>query len=299
MRRLAATALMVLAGAATPPGERLVTGDGVTTVRIGKIVRRMRVDPGAPALPLITTEWQRAAGLRAGRYSIGYNVGPERITGETGMGWMTFADGRSIRQWIGFTDRRYAAGVDGVVGPDGVPDRVVRFVLGPHRRGERTARLPFAVQEGLAGEWSDRFATVKVGGIPMRLRFDPHHPFTMATAGAGIRIAEAQGGMVGGQPFITEIVFGIARPVRRMTLARPLVVGPLSLDRLGVRTNDHGNASTIADADAPPDPDEIVVVGRRRTDWHRDVLSLGADVLGRCSELVFDKRAREIRLTCA
>lgn len=45
------------------------------------------------------------------------------------------------------------------------------------------------------------------------------------------------------------------------------------------------------------DPEEIVVVakGKRRTDGR---LSIGADLLERCSSIVFDKPARQVRLTC-
>ncbi len=45
-----------------------------------------------------------------------------------------------------------------------------------------------------------------------------------------------------------EIAFGIKRPIRTLTLARALGVGPLSLHTLGVRTMDNGNASDIAEA---------------------------------------------------
>ncbi len=97
------------------------------------------------------------------------------------------------------------------------------------------------------------------------------------------------------------IAFGVSRPVRPLTLARPLVVGPLSLTRLGVRTAEGKDTSAIPDANTPPpppvDPDEVVVTarpGRPRP----GTLTLGTDALARCSSIVFDKPARQVRLTC-
>jgi hypothetical protein len=94
-----------------------------------------------------------------------------------------------------------------------------------------------------------------------------------------------------------HIAFGISRPVRPMRLGRPLAVGPLTLTELGVRTGDFGNASTIREEGG--DPDEVIVTGDRRRNSRWDRLALGADQLSRCSAIVFDKRRREVRLTCA
>ena len=58
-------------------------------------------------------------------------------------------------------------------------------------------------------------------------------------------------------------------------------------------------AAAIPAADAPPpDPDEIVVVAKGNRDANRDRLTLGADLLDRCSSIIFDKPAKQIRLTC-
>ena len=66
---------------------------------------------------------------------------------------------------------------------------------------------------------------------------------------------------------------------------------------LGVRTADFGNASGIREEGG--DPDEVVVTGDRGRNRNRDRLSIGADLLSRCSSITFDKRAHEVRLTCA
>jgi hypothetical protein len=138
---------------------------------------------------------------------------------------------------------------------------------------------------------------VDVGGEPMRIRFNPNHPRTFATAGAGVRLAAALDGRLAGETESVAIAFGVSRPVRTLRLARPLAVGPLSLSTLGVRTVDFGNATAIREEDG--DPEEIVVTGGGRRDTKRDRIALGADALARCSSIVFDKPARQVRLTCA
>lgn len=41
------------------------------------------------------------------------------------------------------------------------------------------------------------------------------------------------------------------------------------------------------------------MVAKGKRDAKRDRLTIGADLLDRCSAIVFDKPARQIRLTCA
>ncbi|WP_426266918.1 hypothetical protein [Sphingomonas sp. LHG3443-2] len=94
---------------------------------------------------------------------------------------------------------------------------------------------------------------------------------------------------------LLDIAFGVKRPVRLLQLERPMYVGTLSLGELRVRTHDFGSARSIPEAGA--DPDEIVVVAKGKKP-RTEQIKLGADVLDRCSSLVFDKKAREVRLSC-
>jgi len=64
-----------------------------------------------------------------------------------------------------------------------------------------------------------------------------------------------------------------------------------------VRTSDFGNSASIREEGG--DPDEIVVTADRRRDNDRDRIAVGADLLERCSSIVFDRDREEIRLTCA
>lgn len=292
----AVAAATILVAAAAAPRERVVTGDGIVTARIGTTPLRLRIDPGATAMPLITDAVAAAAGLKAGMFGTLYGVGKVRIPGRTAVTPIDFGTG-PVKRRVSFAPKPYAAEVDGVVGPGGLEEPVVRFVLHAAQPGERTATLPMVDQGGMMGGWAERFALIEVGGARLRVRFDPHHPRTLATAAAGARLAAAYGGTLSGRAGEQEIAFGIRRPVRDLALSRPLAIGPLELTRLGVRTTDGGSADGIPEADA--DPNEILVTAKGKHDPDRDRLSLGADLLARCSSIVFDKPAKAIRLTCA
>lgn len=299
MRLAFVLGLVSLSATATaqPPRERVIGGDGIVTVTVNGAAGRLRVDPAAPALPILTESLARQAQLRAGPFAFAYLVGPERVMGRSAVGRIAVGDGaRPRKRRIGWTGRPYVAGADGVIGPGGLPDRVVRFVLRPPRPGERTVALPLEDEGGLFGGWGGSYAIVQLGGEPLRVRFNPHEPRTLATAGAAVRLANAHDGQVSGDTAPTHIAFGIARPVRTMRLGTPFPVGPLSIGELGVRTADFGNASGIREEGG--DPDEVVVTGDRGRNRNRDRLSVGADQLSRCSSIVFDKGAREVRLTC-
>jgi hypothetical protein len=168
-----------------------------------------------------------------------------------------------------------------------VPEPVVRFVLGPPRAGERTAEFPMVGRGGLAGRWGDMWAVVpsaasRCGSASTRIARG-----RSPLPAAGVRIAGAHRGELSGATERLEIVFGVARPVRTMTLAAPLTIGPLAIGTLGVRTADYGSADGIRQEG---DPDEVMVVGGKARP-ERDRLSLGADQLGRCSSWCSTSRA--------
>lgn len=293
MRAIFILPALALSGASVP-AERVVTGNGVIPATIKGVAGTLRIDSAGTSMPIVTIGFAERAGLKKGMFGIRYAVGPERVAGATAVAEVDLGTG-PLKRRVAWTARAFTPAADGVIGPGGVPEPIVRFVLGPPRAGGRTITLPLIDQGGIASGWGERFGQITVGGFPMRVRFDPHHPRTLATAAAAARIASVYGGTIGGDTVQTEIAFGIQRPVRLLTLAQPLAVGPLSVTVLGVRTADVGSADAIREEG--DDPDEVIVAGGKR-DPNRDRLSIGADLLGRCSSLVFDKPARLIRLTC-
>jgi hypothetical protein len=297
--RLHVTPLLCLAFVSAPAiaRERVVSGDGILTVNVNGAPGRLRVDPAAPALPILTMAYAGRARLRAGPFAFAYLVGPEQVQGLSAVGRIAVGDGvRPRKRRLGWAARPYVPDADGVIGPGGVPEPVVRFVLRPPLAGERTISLPLEDEGGLFGGWGGSYALVDLGGAPLRVRFNPHEPRTLATAGAALRIANLHDGRVSGETAPAHIAFGISRPVRTMRLGMPLVIGPLAISELGVRTGDFGNASAIREEGG--DPDEVVVTGDRHRNRNRDRLAIGADQLRNCSSITFDKRARQVRLTC-
>lgn len=304
---------VALAGDTVTTSRDVPVGGMIAATIDGKPVT-LRVDPAAPGLVFVTSAVAERLALKGGALGLGYSVGGQGAMQATTVRPMTFGT-NAVKRRIGFPSRKhetkgkaadprwvgrpYADVGDGSIGPASLPEPVVRILLNAPRAGERTVALPMVDGGGLLGKLSGTFAQITIGGQPIRVRFDPYHPRTTVTANAATLIAQAQRATLAGLTAPVEIAFGIARPVRTMTLATPLLVGPLALSSLGVRTTDVGNAAAIPDADAPPpDPDEIVVVAKGKRDASRDRLTIGADLLDRCSTIVFDKPAKQIRLTC-
>jgi hypothetical protein len=295
-------AALAVSGAATGAADRdgaelVVEGDGVRPASLMGVPVRLRIDPAAPGMPIVDPDAASRARLRSGPLSPSYGVGPVRIAGRSAVARVDLGRG-PVKRRVTWADRAFADDADVTVGPSGLPDPLVRFRLRPARQGERTVALPLAGGGGLVGGWGVTAALLTVDGRPLRVRFDPRRP-TVATAGAGVAIARAQAGALEGEAATTEIAFSVERPVRRMRLARPLVIGPLAVDRMLVRVSDFGSAASIAETGAPPpDPDEVVVTAKGKRDRSRDALTVGRDQLARCSSILFDKRARQVRLSC-
>lgn len=321
VRAIVATSVLVssaaLAGDPVAPIREVPVGGMIAATIDGKPVS-LRVDHAAPGLVFVTTAVAERLALKGGALGLGYSVGGQGAMQATTVRPMTFGT-QQVKRRIGFPSRKheakggakgdavdlrwvgraYADVGDGSIGPASLPEPVVRILLHAPRAGERTVALPMVDGGGLLGRLSGSFAQIVIGGQPIRVRFDPYHPRTTVTANAATLIAQAQRGTLAGLTAPVEIAFGIARPVRMMTLATPLLVGPLAVSSLGVRTTDVGSAAAIPDADAaPPDPDEIVVTAKGKRNAKSDRLTLGADLLDRCSAIVFDKPAKQIRLTC-
>lgn len=181
-RTMTVTTALLLIGAAPAPREYVVPADGVVAARLNGVGLRLRIDPGTTAMPLVTDEIATRAHVKSGMFGTLYGVGPVHIAGKTGVAKLDLA-GTILKRRISFAAKAYAEGYDGVMGPGGLEAPVIRFALRPSIPGERTVALPMVDQGGLMAGWAERFALIEVGGQPLRVRFDPHHPRTLATAG--------------------------------------------------------------------------------------------------------------------
>jgi len=282
-----------LLGAASAPSAMFdVPADRTLAVKVHGASARLRIDPGAPSSPVFNPDFAARARFRAGWIGIEGQVGPARVPGWTAVVRFDLGQG-AFKRRIAWFNGRYVANADGAAGPGFLEAAIVRFTLRPPAPGERRAVLPLA-DFGRAGlgvmlvAGKDRIAT----------RFSLERERSVATASAGAAIAAAHGGRFDGAAERMLVHLGVVRPVRHLALATPFAAGPLAVEGLWVRTSDFGSTAAIPDAAAPAgDPDEIVVVGDKKQ--RRELrLEIGRDQLGRCSSIVFDKRARTVTLSC-
>ena len=192
MQRCAA----LLLGAGAPPlPERVVTIGKTETVTVNGVPAKLRVDPAAPGLPLVTPEIAAAAKLKGGgllAFGMIYRVGTEGVIGRTQVA--PFGAGtRPGKRRVGWTPRPWIAGVDAVVGPAGVDEAVVRFNLHAPAPGERTATLELPRDGGLLSEWFPVAARIDVAGRPLRVRFAPYRAHSVANATAARMLADTLG----------------------------------------------------------------------------------------------------------
>lgn len=129
----------------------------------------------------------------------------------------------------------------------------------------------------------------------------------VASAAAGADLAAALGGHMEGEAWEEEIVFGIRRPVRRLVLNTPLVIGPLRLSEIAVRVTDRRDgtaqlaAGQAAAPDADDDPAEIVVTGdtgKKRLVVRVLTLSRSQLDAAGCRAVTYDKPGGQLVLSC-
>jgi hypothetical protein len=84
--------------------------------------------------------------------------------------------------------------------------------------------------------------------------------------------------------------------VRTLQFDTPLTFGALRIDQTDVRTQDWGSTSSIPEEAS--DSDEIIVSALSKNDKRLRFIIVGADALSNCSSITFDKRQRQIRLSC-
>jgi hypothetical protein len=251
---------------------------------------RLRVDPETSGYVILNPATVARIGLRRSMLGSRTQIGPVRLTGSSKVAEVTVGGVTGERRvvWI---DRPAIEGADGLIGPADMPyDRVI-FTLAATRGGEATFVLPMAFERSFG-----LFYPLTLGERAFRFQFSLMKRYSLATAGAGAELALRFGGDWAGEALDQVIEFGVVRPVRPMTLARPLELQGFRVGRFRVRTGDNrGNLSLPPEPDA--DPDEVVVTGesRQRAAF---VVHVGMDRLAQCSRLVWDNIARRLTLNC-
>jgi hypothetical protein len=121
---------------------------------------------------------------------------------------------------------------------------------------------------------------------------------TSAPAAAGAALAAVYGGALDPEKSYEEISLGVARPVWPLRLQRPVRLGGLAIPAIMVRASDFRGKHRL---ERRPDPaeEEIVVRGERRSQDALYRITVGLDVLGRCSAATYVRATGALRLRCA
>jgi hypothetical protein len=293
-------ALAACAGqAAAQPSNAPQTDLGV---RVGDTVAiiindqpvRFRLAPDAISVPTVNADVAQKIGLKPSMINYVYNIGTVKISLRTDNVKYRVG-GKSFKSRTAFSDRQVVDGADGVAGPETFPFRRTIFTLRDPQAGDRAITLPLDKAMGR----SQTSVKIDVGGRPVYVAFSFARTQSVVTATGGQWIADANGGRFNGAAREAPILYGISRPIRRLDLDRPLLLGALEIRNLAVRVADMGSAKNIPDAAMPDqDLDEIVVTAESKRKVPSQRLYIGMDTIGHCASLTYDFAAGTVTLMC-
>ncbi len=268
------------------PGTRLpATIEGVAAVVL--------VEPGGPDDLECNPSFIARAGI-SGREPIPLaRIGPIQIEGSIAPVGVVIA-GRYVPGNVRWSDRTAVADADCIVGPGGLPQSSVRFVLGPPRADATDVVLPFH-----RPSYGRTYARWRVGRYDLAVRFELEHRRTVLTASSTIAVAPILLGSVTGDTLDDEISWTVKRPVRRLTLGRPFVIGNVTIREPYARVSDYGRAANVRTIN--PDEigaDDILVSAKRSKPGRSRLVRVGHDDLARCVAITIDRRHRQMTLTC-
>jgi hypothetical protein len=293
--------LLALAGAVTlaadAPIAASINGQPVALqLSTGNIDRVVLPAAQAGALGLKPAFLMGKATVRLG--------GAKVLAGRNSVASLVVA-GASVKQRVLWFERSDGLAPPASIGPSALPQDDITITLGGPG-GTRLA-LPLiggtdsALQGGVAlGTGTSRI----MFSLPLDVQSRQRLP--LATAATGADLAAALGGHFTGEVWDEDVLLGITRPVRKLVLDRPLVIGPLRFTEIAVRVRDRRDAmGTIAPGQQLPpsdddDPSEIVVAAD--APHKRPVvrsITLGRQQLAGCASIRFDKPARQLLLDCA
>lgn len=306
MPRLLAT-LAVLAGAtaarADPPvASEIVAqpGTAIDATIEGQPVT-LRVLAGGPDRLVLNAASAERLGLKpamlVGRANLSV-AGRREFSGKNRPVDFTVGGIKHNARALWFPDAPPVPG-DGTIGPWGLPQSRVTLVFGS--ADAAATRTDFPLLGGINGSSVTGYREATFG-LFFAFDLDDPTPYPIASAAAGAAIASAYGGTVSGPSWDVEILFGIKRPVRLLTLDRPFKLGPLSFTRIAVRVRDRidaaGRGSSIREEGEIEDPSEVVVTAKNKGRPPIYSLTIPRTGMAGCSKVTFDKGTKRIELWC-
>lgn len=250
-------------------------------------------DDAVQALDLVAAPPDRIANLMIG--------GVVALRGRHGPAAFGMSD-LLLRQelyWFPQTSRLPA---QGTIGPFALPHRKVTISWGTGAVEKHAWPLVGSIDRASYG--LVRLAKkMFVIGVDVRTR----RRLPVASAATGADLAEVLGGRLVGEPWLEEIVMGVKRPVRRLELERPLVLGPMRFTAIAVRVGGAREGTSRLMPNQRPiqdenfDPAETLVRGRtavRRPVTQMILLSRNQLEAQGCTSLTVAKREQKFILGC-
>jgi hypothetical protein len=260
---------------------------------INGVPLRLRVDFDHGQSLTLNPEAAARTGLGNGEGRWTNIIGPVRLRGRFAEIPVTLA-GQVTQAKVNWQEVDVAADADGIVTPYLLPFDRVTLVRRPAGAGERDIVLESR------SHWNHGIhVPVRLGKRRIAARLSFHHPRTTAAAAAAAVIIEAQGGTLEGAKIFEEIGYGVKRPARSLRLARPLRIGDLTITRLMARSADYRGKHKLVLPGAPVAKSDILVTGRLPSQDPLYRITIGLDVLERCSAASYVRATGEIRLRCA
>ncbi|MBY0421507.1 MAG: hypothetical protein K2Q06_04330, partial [Parvularculaceae bacterium] len=130
-----------------------------------------------------------------------------------------------------FEDAPRADG-DGAFGPFAVPQDVVTIRLRNARADAAPTTATLHGSTPVGGRFLMSLGSTTAG---VSIAVERRSPLPIVSAAAGAALVSLYGGVVEGDPWMEEIGMGVARPVRRLVLARPVSIGPFRFESVAVR----------------------------------------------------------------
>lgn len=228
------------------------------------------------------------------------------LQGRHGKGWLA-QGGRLVRREYYWFPSQSRLPLAGTIGPFALPHWQVRVDWPVPATGADAEVLQLPLMGGI-----DRAAygilrlrkQMMAVGVDVRMR----RALPLVTAASGADLAAELGGRFVGEPWQEEIFLGVRRPVRRLELDRPLLIGSMRITAVAVRQGGPRDGTMslapgqITPFDAEEDPEIMQVRGRiiKRRNVARYIMLTRTqlDAAG-CHSLLVDKAAGLFSLSCA
>lgn len=289
------SAIFLLMAASPASGANLVlnaTGGHIVAAEVNGVPLRLKVDLDHSSGVTLNPSAAERAGLGRGEGRWVQVIGPVKLRGRFSETRLMVA-GQTFSAKVRWFDREVAAGADGTITPHLLPFENVTLQLRPTSGAERESTLAtkFHDNHGI-------HVPVRIGRYRIAARFAPDRPRTTAPAAAAAVLGLSHNGFLEENGSTEEIDAGIRRPVWPLRLEQPLRIGQFEISVLMARTSDWRGDHHLPPTQASADARELVVTGERPSQDALYRITIGQDVLHRCSSVTYSRPAARLTFRC-